>query len=63
MNSWIINNPHVIVLTIIKDCSNTNVAVKDEKKSVPKLLLKIYVRDLHNNMVWPVSQGRLSEER
>ena len=61
MNDWIINHPHVIVSPIINDCAIIKVSVRNEKKSVTNIFLKISVREIQNKMVRPVSQGALSE--
>ena len=63
MNDWIINHPHVIVSPIINDCAIIKVSVRNEKKSVTNIFLKISVREIQNKMVRPVSQGVLSEAR
>ena len=56
---WIIKHPCVIVSTITNGCVKVNITGKNENQSVPKLFLQIYVRELHKNMVRPVSQGEL----
>ena len=63
MHYSITNHSHVNILTITNNCVNINVPGKNENKSVPKSLLQISVRNLHNDMVRPVSQGGLSEAR
>ena len=48
---------------IKNECVKINVTGKYENNFVSKLLLKISFRELHNNMVRPVSQGGLPETR
>ena len=60
MHEWIINNPHIILSLIKNDFLNIETTSKNYNKSASNLLLQIYVRYLHNSMVWPGPQRRLS---
>ena len=55
VQDWVINNPHVIVSPIKNDCVKIRASCKNENQFVLKLLLQIYLRDIHNDMVRPVS--------
>ena len=61
MKKWIINHPYVIVSPITNKCVYINPHGKDNTY-IPKLSLKMYIRELHNHMVQTFSQGGLSEE-
>ena len=53
----IINHLLVIVTSTMNNCVNIDVTAKNKHKYVQNLVLKISVRDIHNNMTKPVSQG------
>ena len=53
----------MVFFTHKNDRVNIKLTGKDEKKYVTKLLLKISIRNIHKDMVHPVSQSGLSEAR
>ena len=57
VNKWIINHTHVIVPPITNYCIKIQVYGKILNNSASRLLLKIYVREIHNDMVWYMLQG------
>ena len=60
MYNCIIKYTHVIVSPITNNCININVPGKDEKVSVPKILLKMSFVYIHNGMVRPIPQDGVS---
>ena len=49
------HNPQVVQSSIVNDCT--------ELQLVPKLLLQVSVRELHNNLVSDTDNGGLKEAR
>ena len=51
LHDWIINHTHLFYLPQQMTVLRFALLDKNENKSAPKLLLKIYVREIHNYMV------------
>ena len=47
---------------IEKDCPKVKINSYNDPQLVPKLLLQVYVRKLHNNIVSDTKDGELKEE-
>ena len=50
-------------LQIINDGLKLNIDVKTEPQFVPKLLLQVSVRELHNSLISDTSDGGIKEAR
>ena len=61
--NWIIHHPQVVQLQIINDGLKLNIDVKTEPQFVPKLLLQVSVRELHNSLISDTSDGGIKEAR
>ena len=60
---WIIHHPQVVKSLIANDCIYVSIDGNSEKKLMPKLLLQVSVREIHNSMVSPQEEGGLKEAR
>ena len=49
--NWIIHHPQFVQSPIINDCRKVKIDVHTEPKLVPKLLLQVSLREIHNNLV------------
>ena len=61
--TWIRTHENVVTSPIYNETILVNNPVSNEKQRVPKLLLEIPVRELHNLLVAPLAQGGLSQSR
>ena len=59
----IIQHPQVLQYPIANDCLEVFIDGPSEPHLVPKLLLQLYVRELHNSMVSTPKAGGLKEAR
>ena len=57
------HNPQVVLLTIVNDCLKVKIDGHAEPQLVPKLLLQVSFRELHNNLVSDADNGGLKESR
>ena len=60
---WIIHHPKVVLSPISNDRLNLSIDEQSRPQLVPKLLLQILVRELHNITVSPSEEGGLKEAR
>ena len=60
--NWIIHHPQVVQLPIVNGCLKVKIDGHTEPKLVPKLLLKVSFRELHNNLVRSTIYGGIKEE-
>ena len=49
--NWIIHHPQVVQSPIVNDCLKVRIDGHTETQLVPKHLLQVYVRELHNTLV------------
>ena len=49
--NWIMHHPQVVQSPIVNDCLKVKIDGHTEPQLVPKLLLKMSVREIHNNLV------------
>ena len=61
--NWIIQHPQVFQHSIYNDCLKFYIDGQEEPQLVPKLLLKVLVRELHNTMEITPEEGVPKEER
>ena len=57
------HHPQVVKSPIVNDCLKENIDGHTEPQLVPKLLLKVSVRELHDNLVSDTYNGGLKEAR
>ena len=57
----IIHYTQVVQNPIANDCLNVCIDCISKKQRVPKLVLQVYVRELHNRMVSPQEADELKE--
>ena len=57
--NWIMHYPQVVQLPIVNDCLKLKIDGHTESKLVPIFLLKLSVRELHNNLVSNTDNGGL----
>ena len=57
------HHPQVLQSKIVNYCLKVKVDGPTEPQLVPKLLLQVYVRELHNNIVRYSDNGGLKEAR
>ena len=55
------HHPQVVQSPIANYCLKVKIDGYTEPKPVPKYLLQVYIRELHNNLVSPTKYGRLKE--
>ena len=53
--------PQVVQSPIVNDCLKVKIGGHTEPQLVPKLLLHVSVREIHNNLVSNANNGRLKE--
>ena len=61
--NWTTHHPQVIQSPIVNYCLEVKIDGYTEPQMVPKLLLQVSVRELHNNIVITTKYGGLKEER
>ena len=61
-HNWIIHHPQVLQSPIANDCMKVKIDGYTEPQLVPKLLLQVSVRELHNNLVSDKKCGGLKKE-
>ena len=61
--NWIMHHPQVVQSPIVNDCLKVKIDGHTEPQLVPKLLLQVSVRELHNNLVSDTEDGGLKEAR
>ena len=49
--NWIMHHPQVVQSPIVNDCLKVKIDGHTEPQLVPKLLLHVSIRELHNNLV------------
>ena len=59
MYTWITHHPQVVQSPIYNDCLKVMLYDQTEPQLVPKLLLQVYVRELHNSLVSDPNDGVL----
>ena len=63
LHNWIMHHPKVEQSPIVNDCLKVKIDGHTEPQLVPKLLLHVSVRELHNNIVSNIDDGGLKEAR
>ena len=63
MYTWITRHPQVVQSPISNDCLKTNLDYQTEPQIVPKFLLQVSVRELHNILVSDPNDGGLKNAR
>ena len=63
MYTWITRHPHVIQSPISNDCLKVMLDDQTEPQLVPKLLLQVSVRELHNRLLSDPNDGGLKYAR
>ena len=61
--NWVIHHPQVVQSPIANDFLKVKIYGYTEPQIVPKLLLQVSVRELHNNLVSDTKDGGLKEAR
>ena len=61
--NFILQHPQVVVFPIGNDCLTLSIDSQVEPQLVPKLVLRVSVRELHTSMVIPPEEVGLKEER
>ena len=61
--TWIIRHPQVVQSPISNDCLKVVLDDQSEPQLVPKLLLQVSVRELHNSLVSDPNDGGLKDAR
>ena len=61
--NWIMHHPQVFQSPIFNYCLKVNIDGHTGPKIVPKMLLQISVRELHNSLISDLVYGRIKEER
>ena len=61
--TWITRHPQVVQLPISNDCLKLMLYDHTEPQIVPKLLLQVSVRELHNSLVSDPNDGGLKDAR
>ena len=61
--NWIIHHPQVVQPPTVNDCLNVNIDGHTEPQLVPKLLLHVSVRELHNSLISDIEYGGIKEAR
>ena len=61
--NWIMHNPQVVQSQIFNGCLKVNIYGHTEPQLVPKLLLRVSVREIHNSLVIEPVDGGLKEAR
>ena len=60
--NWIMHHPQFLQSPIVNDFLKVKIDGHNEPQLVPKFLLQVYVRELHNNIVSEEDNGGLKEE-
>ena len=55
--NWIMYHPQVVQSTIVNDCMKVKIDGNTEPQLVPKFLLEVSVRELHNSLVSATIDG------
>ena len=63
MNAWITRHPQVFQPPVSNDCLKFMFDDKSEPQLIKKLLLQVYVRELHNSLVRDPNDGGLKDAR
>ena len=63
MYTWITRHPQVVQSPISNDCLKVMLYYQSEPQLVPKLLLQVSVRELHNSLVSDPNDGGLKDAR
>ena len=63
MYTWIKRHPQVVQSPISNDCLKVVLYDQTEPQLVPKLLLQVYVRELHNSLVSDTNDGGIKDAR
>ena len=61
--TWITRHPQVVQSPLSNDCIKAVLYYQTEPTLVPKILLQVSVRELHNNLVSDPNYGGLKEAR
>ena len=61
--NWIVHQPQVVQSPIANDCLKVKIYGYTEPQLVPKLVLHVSVRELHNNLVSSTKYGGFKEAR
>ena len=61
--NWIMHHPQVVQSPIFNDCLKVKIYCHIKPQLVPKLLLQVSARELHNNLVSATIDGGLNEAR
>ena len=61
--AWLTHNPQVVQSTISNDCLKVMFDDQTEPQLVPKLLLHVSVREIHNSLVSDINNGALKDSR
>ena len=61
--NWILHHPQVVKYKIDNDCLKVSIDSHSETQLVPKLLLEVYVQELHNIMASQPESVGLKEAR
>ena len=59
--NWILQYPQVVHSPIANVCLKVSIDGQVETQLVPKLLLNVSIRELHNSTVSPLEEGGLKE--
>ena len=63
VHAWISNHPQVVQSPISNDCLKVMFDDQTEPQLVPKLLLHVYLRELHKSLVSDTNYGGLKDAR
>ena len=63
MYTWITNHPQVVKSSISNDRLKVMLDDKTEPQLVPKFLLQVYAKELHNSLVSDPNDGCLKDAR
>ena len=61
--NWIMHHPQVVQSPIVNECLKVKIDGHTEPHLVTKLLLQVYVKELHNNLVSDSENGGLKKAR
>ena len=61
--NWIMHHPQVVQSPIVNNCLKVKIDCPTEPQLVPKLLLQVSIRELHNSLVSDTDNGGLKEAR
>ena len=61
--TWITSHPQVVQPPISNDCLKVMLDYQTEPQLVPKLLLQVYIRELHNILVSDTNDGGIKDAR